>query len=204
MTFFTSQQSKKGFIPTPMRALRTFCKYLSSLYNTYRFAVLGIELQTPPAELPPQRCRGFTLVETLVAVTILLFAIVGPMTIASQSIKAAQFAREELTAVFLAQEGIELVLERRDNDALNVPDTTWDWYDMTLPAGCKLNSGCGLDALGSSRNCSSQSCTLKFDSSGTNFYYYGSGGIVSKYTRVITVQKDATLNEVEVISTVTW
>jgi prepilin-type N-terminal cleavage/methylation domain-containing protein len=48
--------------------------------------------------------RGFTLVETLVAVTVLLLVIVGPMTVAQKGIQNAYFANEQVTAVFLAQE----------------------------------------------------------------------------------------------------
>jgi type II secretory pathway pseudopilin PulG len=62
---------------------------------------------------------GFTLVETLVAITVLLVAIVGPMTIAAQGLQASFFAREETTAVYLAQEGIEAVERARDNGALD-------------------------------------------------------------------------------------
>ncbi|MEK7101886.1 MAG: prepilin-type N-terminal cleavage/methylation domain-containing protein [Patescibacteria group bacterium] len=59
--------------------------------------------------------KGFTLIETMVAITILTFAIAGPMFTASRSIIAAQTARDQLTAMYLAQEGIEYVRMMRDN-----------------------------------------------------------------------------------------
>ena len=64
--------------------------------------------------------RGFTLIETMVAVTILTLAVVGPLFTASRAIVAAQNARDQLTASYLAQEGIEYVRAMRDNEYLNV------------------------------------------------------------------------------------
>lgn len=62
---------------------------------------------------------GFTLVETLVAIAVLLVAIVGPMTIAAQGLQASFFSREQTTAVYLAQEAIEAIEKKRDDQALN-------------------------------------------------------------------------------------
>lgn len=60
---------------------------------------------------------GFSLVETLVAITILLVVIIGPMTISSSAAKSTSFASEQVTAFFLAQEGAELI-EKARNDLL--------------------------------------------------------------------------------------
>ena len=91
--------------------------------------------------------NGFTLVETLVAITVLLMVIIGPMTIAQKGIQQAYFATEQATAVFLAQEAIEAVRELRDNVALTAfdayvdPDSdtevhTDDWAPPCAETGC--------------------------------------------------------------------
>jgi prepilin-type N-terminal cleavage/methylation domain-containing protein len=58
---------------------------------------------------------GFTLVETLVAITILLVVLVGPMTISSKAAQSSSFSSEQVTAFFLAQEGLEIVQKARDD-----------------------------------------------------------------------------------------
>ena len=54
-------------------------------------------------------CGAFTLIETLVGVTILLVAVVGPLYTAFQGVSLSLLARDQITASFLAQEGIEFV-----------------------------------------------------------------------------------------------
>ena len=63
---------------------------------------------------------GFTLVETLVAISILLLVVIGPITVAQKGIQNAYYANEQLIAVFLAQEAMEGVRKLRDDTALRV------------------------------------------------------------------------------------
>lgn len=58
--------------------------------------------------------RGFTIVETLVAVAILMISIAGPLTIAQKGLMAALYARDQVTASFLAQELMENIKNTRD------------------------------------------------------------------------------------------
>ena len=75
--------------------------------------------------------HGFTLVETLVAITVLLLVIVGPISAAQKGIQRAYYANEQLSAVFIAQQSIEAVRQLRDNQALEAwedrSSDTWDW-----------------------------------------------------------------------------
>ena len=63
--------------------------------------------------------RGFTLLETLVAISILLIAVVGPMSIIGRSLPQSAYARDHAIAVNLAQEGIEAVRQKRDSNMLD-------------------------------------------------------------------------------------
>lgn len=68
--------------------------------------------------------RAFTLIETLVAITILSIAIVAPMTLAWQSLSSAYYARDQVTAHHLAQEAVEAVRSIRDRNILRTLNGT--------------------------------------------------------------------------------
>ena len=166
--------------------------------------------------------RGFTLVETLVAVSILLVVIIGPMTIAQKGMQNSYFAGEQTTAVYLAQEAIEHIQQLRDDTALaeygngaNSGDT-WNWYSALPVASCRnpgSNGGCDVDFInGGFRNCNTaSSCLLRFDTSaspGTRIYGYGAGWSNSLYTRRIVVGAPIQIGGVDagvpVTVTVSW
>lgn len=69
-----------------------------------------------PAALAAQ--RGMTLVETLVAISILAMAIVAPMSLTMQSLSAAYYSRDQVIASNLAQEAIEGIRSVRDRNIL--------------------------------------------------------------------------------------
>lgn len=150
---------------------------------------------------------GFTLVETLVAIAILLVIIVGPMSIAQKGIQNAFFAREQLTAVFLAQEAIEGVRELRDNDAIYAygsslfNDDTESWLSASaIPTACRT-SGCAYDN-GSIEPCNvNNDCLLEYDSA-SGLYTHG-GGVDSIFTRTVTVGESIN-GGVPVTVSVTW
>lgn len=102
--------------------------------------------------------NGFSLVETLVAITILLLVIAGPMAISSSAAKSTSFSSEQVAAFFLAQEGSELVQKFRDDlmvrhfidpaDTLYssyVSDPWGDFIGSIELADCFNAAGCGLE-----------------------------------------------------------
>lgn len=67
---------------------------------------------------------GFTLVETLIAISILLIAVVGPISLIGDALHKLYYAKDQMIAINLAQEGIEVVRQQRDSEmlAVSAPD----------------------------------------------------------------------------------
>lgn len=63
------------------------------------------------------KSRGFTLIETFVAITVLMIAVLGPMTLLSKALQDSAYIRDEIIATFLAQEGVELMMHNRNNES---------------------------------------------------------------------------------------
>jgi prepilin-type N-terminal cleavage/methylation domain-containing protein len=161
---------------------------------------------------------GFSLVETLVAITILLIVITGPLTLVSNSARSTNFANDQVMANFLAQEGLELVQSVRDDllipkFAIPLPGgNAWNDF-MSTNSNCFNSSGCGLDqaieSIGTVRpyNCSTISnCRLHFNTNADqrSMYTHVAGlDTETRYTRVITMD-GAVTGQVKVVSTVTW
>ncbi len=73
-----------------------------------------------------QKNKGFTLVETLVAISIFSVSILALMSVLASGISNTNYAKRKLAAAYLAQEGIECIRNKRDNYVL-YPDSTHDW-----------------------------------------------------------------------------
>lgn len=62
--------------------------------------------------------KGFTLIETLVAILLLSVAIAGPLTIAQESLASALTAKDQVGAFYLAQDAVEYLRYVRDSNCL--------------------------------------------------------------------------------------
>jgi prepilin-type N-terminal cleavage/methylation domain-containing protein len=101
-----------------------------------------------------KRDQGFTLVETLIAVTILVVSVVTPLSIASQAMVYSATARDQIIASNLAQEAIDFIRNERDRSALNVTAANparfqnflikFGTYNGPL-SYCYIAAGCAVD-----------------------------------------------------------
>ncbi len=63
--------------------------------------------------------KGFSLVESMVAISILTLSISAAFTAVQSSLKSSGYAKDQIFAFFLAQEGFEAIKNLRDENALN-------------------------------------------------------------------------------------
>lgn len=62
--------------------------------------------------------RGFTLVETLIAVSILSLALLPPVYTAYQSVVSANFAKDQMIASYLAQDAIDYIIAKKNQNII--------------------------------------------------------------------------------------
>lgn len=151
-----------------------------------------------------QHTRGFTLIETLVAISILVVAVIVPLRVVSQSIKSAQFTREKTVATYLAQEGLELVAEMRE-ERLNNLDTAWTLFTELSAYGSGFDIESTTGALVGCNSTGSNPCKLYFDSAHQSgaYYTHTSSYAASVFTRTVRV-RSLTATTAQVESIVTW
>jgi len=166
--------------------------------------------------------RGFTLVETMVAISILAVAIVGPFVSIQNALTASYAARDQLSASMLAQEGIEYVRAVRDGNFIyNVanPSSPRSWFyglDSTGGVNCvdpnpndATARNCVVDPLGTTpvALCASfgaGACGVLYQIPSSFLYtQQSSGNVATSFTRKVTLAS-VSATEMRVTVTVTF
>ncbi|MFA6515400.1 MAG: prepilin-type N-terminal cleavage/methylation domain-containing protein [Candidatus Paceibacterota bacterium] len=160
---------------------------------------------------------GFTLVEAMFAVFILTFVITGLMTVVANSLFAARYSKDEITANYLSQEVIDYIRNDRDTTVLLqntlTPDEAWTNFWIKYSACSVSSGGCSLHITQNtntiSQDCNSSGCPyLYYDENATSnsFYTYtSSGNKITKFQRKIVVSKNSVnSDEIDVVVTVSW
>lgn len=163
--------------------------------------------------------KGFTLIETLVAIAILTTAMVAPFYALQESIKSADVSRDEITGSNLAQEGVEYVRSIRDGNYLYVrenPSSTQTWLygldgttsnSITSP-NCFTPNLCTVDATALATTpvvsyTSTSSVPVLTLSSASYLYNQANNGTPTIFKRTVQLTT-ITAWEVRVNVTVAW
>jgi len=133
---------------------------------------------------------GFTLLETIVAVGLIVVGLVSALALITTSLFYVSNIQDRLAAANLAAEGIEVVRNIRDNNWLQ--NKAWN---------NGLANGDYQVAYDSMLLSSYTGSPLLFDS-GTGLYSYASGA-VTLYVRKISIVNLSNY-EIRITSTVTW
>ncbi|MFA7193508.1 MAG: prepilin-type N-terminal cleavage/methylation domain-containing protein [Candidatus Paceibacterota bacterium] len=157
-----------------------------------------------------KRDRGFTILETLVAIFILVLSITGPMVFAQSGLRTAFLARDQITSFFLAQDAVETIKNMRDNNALNGAN---NWLDGIFACDQNLNPTCliSIDTTMSTTTpeidiCTSGTCPpLKTDASGRFGYNFSiNDSSDSRFTRNIYLTEVVPGAELQIVVEMTW
>ncbi len=153
--------------------------------------------------------NGFTIVESLVAITLLLLSIAGPLTLVVQGLRSSYYSSTQITAFYLAQDAVEYVRNVRDNNGLanrGGADIPWlmgldacvtnarpdnplsserkCYIDTTTTPTCPPGSGCTSTGA---TICPGGVCPKLLFNSSTGRYSYTNGDPASLYTREIQI-----------------
>lgn len=160
--------------------------------------------------------KGFTLVETLVAISILSLSILATFTAVQSGLAKSSYAKDQITAFFLVQESMEYIRNIRDENALlNIADGgSRNWLDRVAGSPsdpCSTGKTCRLDSyLGQLYDCASDiggTCLYLNQNSSSMLFGYtsGVGWSQSKFKREIKLDPVVgTSDEVIITVTVTW
>ena len=167
---------------------------------------------------------GFTLIETMVAISILIFSILGPLTIVSRGVFFSNYAKDQITGFYLSQEAIEYLRNRRDANI--IASGTWNEYKTGIINSCMVDTnpnGCRIDVTVPDSNsgdagrtdivsCGSGCPNLNRDIvNGTYGYTQGGNWETSQFARYVKVYKvlgnqelPADANELRIEVKVEW
>jgi prepilin-type N-terminal cleavage/methylation domain-containing protein len=168
--------------------------------------------------------QGFTIVESLVAISILTVSILATYTAVQGSLKSSNVAKDKITAFYLAQEAVEFIKNLKDENSLHdtycistglcstvnwlhgLSETTGDscWYGgggvsqktCTVDIFTKNISQCAGGA-GTCSNLNQNSTTGAFS------YTSGAGWVASNFKREVQISPISS-KEVEIVVTMSW
>jgi len=166
------------------------------------------------------------MLETLVAISVMLVGIVGPISLIAQALASTAFSRNHIVAYNLAQEGIELVRAVRDDMVLC---SRFGWTDFSnlgslapgyfeFDALLSTTIGCGSLSMNVPQPIRRAAATCNTPLHITNGIYTYTGGTITGFSRCVRICVPANAapcsavadpdipasDQFEIISTVTW
>jgi len=158
--------------------------------------------------------RGFTLLEALIGISIVVVAITATFGATQNGLQSAVESRDQITAFYLAQEGVEYIRNVRDTNRIHNDD--WLKGIAELPSDpCFFGKTCIVDAVLPATNppvtCSSGlalSCpNIRQDLvAGSTFGFYGNSAswTTTNFNREIRIDQNVSGREVVVVVTMKW
>ncbi|MFA5777502.1 MAG: prepilin-type N-terminal cleavage/methylation domain-containing protein [Parcubacteria group bacterium] len=135
--------------------------------------------------------NGFSFIEVLISVFVLSIGITAAITLMAGNIKNSIDSRDSIIASELAQEGVELIRNVRDNNFLTNPEDVFNGFandDCIISYNSNLSCGGSLNYA------------LNYNSG----YYTHSGGDATKFLRRINITSDPGGSGGKLVTSTTW
>lgn len=136
---------------------------------------------------------GFTLIEVIIAISIIVVGIISCISLISSSVSGATTGKSKIIAAGLAQEGVEIVRNIRDNNWANYKRTIDTWRDG-------LSEGDWLVQYNNQSLIPYSNMQLKKNLNGLYQYVIGAN---TGFYRKINISYIGN-NQIKVLSEVTW
>jgi len=146
--------------------------------------------------------KGFTMIELIITIAILSFGITGVFMAFSPFVTLNYSVSSRFTAVYLAQEGLEVIRNIRDNNFIN--KLTWSDGGLTnCQGGCQADykTGTLVETFDNQLKPYDPDNFLKIN--GDGFYGYD-GGVDTIFKRKITITQPSGTDTLKVKVQVFW
>lgn len=121
-----------------------------------------------PRNHAKKNLKGFTILEMIVAIFLITVGIIGIFALITKTVSNSTVSRDEMTAAYLAQEGIEIVRNIRDSNYIN--GQGWDeTLDVTDDPLSRCPNGYKASYSSQALDCYSEGDYLQLGEDG--FYY---------------------------------
>ncbi|MFC1686560.1 hypothetical protein ACFLZS_01365 [Patescibacteria group bacterium] len=134
--------------------------------------------------------KGQSLVETLIAIGVIVVGLVGVMALVVSAVAAGRISKEIVTATNLGREGIEVVREIRDSNWMQEES----WTKEIIGGGNVRYARANFNAKKNQWELESATSTDLFDNEYklyfSDYYSHDSSGDETSYYRMIEIQKD--------------
>lgn len=148
--------------------------------------------------------KGFTIIESLVAIAVVVAAVIGATAAVQSGISSYIYSKDQIIAFYLAQEGFEQLRNMRDENVITGDNWLSGIAELSSDP-CYFGQACTVSPVESTtatRCTAPGSCPVIRQSEG-GFYGYNSLWPVTIFRREIRLQQ-ISATEVSVTTTVSW
>jgi prepilin-type N-terminal cleavage/methylation domain-containing protein len=152
--------------------------------------------------------KGFTMIELIVTLAILSFGIIGLYTAFTPLLYLTYNISSRFTAAYLAQEGLEIARNIRDDNfiaSVKDPTVLWSHGLLGCSLGCQADYKTGTPAERFENKLKAYDYSTYLSINADGLYSYDSGGSPTKFKRDIIIGQDQPNSDILKVSViVSW